>query len=748
MAIINGKLSWIAFLATLILQVESLDDQPLSLSMVEKIDRHLRRPRQAKNEEDAVSFLDDHGHEGNEDPRLIGSSRYTNEWVVEITGGKKAASNLAEDMGYEIIAEVPNFPNLYRLHKLNHPRQEKTHSHGLTRQLADDVRVMWAEQQFGKLRQKRDFLPADSWLEAEQLNLPEEDRPLVRVKRQDESENVPRLKRDDMKAPPKRKFRFNDELWESQWYMHDTRTLSSLPRLDLNVLPVYDSGFTGRGVNVVILDDGLELNHTDLLKNYVPEISYDINDDDPDPTPRYGRGLRNSHGTRCAGEIAMEANNEKCGVGVAFNAGIGGIRMLDGTVTDRVEATALIHALEKVDIYSASWGPSDDGRTVEGPGRLTRQSLYRGITEGRQGKGVIYIWAAGNGGRHRDNCNCDGYVSSIYTLAIGSVSEHGSFPWYGEKCASVLAVAYSSGAYTDQKIATVDLGNKCTTDHTGTSAAAPLAAGIVALALEANPSLTWRDVQHLTVWTSEYNALKDNLGWNENAAGLRFNIRFGFGLVNGAKFVETAVNWTTVPAKSICVIPAINQNPVALNNTVEASVEFQSDGCVATSDEVNYLEHVEVLLTIEYPVRGNLEIDLFSPAGTRTQVLQPRPKDVSSLGFSNWAFVSVHTWGEAPHGQWKLIVTDMLASGNSTQSLTGRVVNATLVLHGTSAQPDYRKKGARLYDDNFNKLAKSNIDWDEDNQVVDVHQLRAKNPTVSWNDLIGLKLFRRSVRSN
>ena len=57
------------------------------------------------------------------------------------------------------------------------------------------------------------------------------------------------------------------------------------------------------------------------------------------------------------------------------------------------------------------------------------------------------------------------------------------------------------------------------------------------------------------------------------------------------------------------------RNPVALNNTVEASVEFQSDGCVATSDEVNYLEHVEVLLTIEYPVRGNLEIDLFSPAG-------------------------------------------------------------------------------------------------------------------------------------
>lgn len=62
------------------------------------------------------------------------------------------------------------------------------------------------------------------------------------------------------------------------------------------------------------------------------------------------------------------------------------------------------------------------------------------------------MWASGNGGRKEDNCNCDGYVSSIYTLSIGSASESGAFPWYGEKCASTMAVTYSSGAYTDQKI--------------------------------------------------------------------------------------------------------------------------------------------------------------------------------------------------------------------------------------------------------------------------------------------------------
>lgn len=55
-----------------------------------------------------------------------------------------------------------------------------------------------------------------------------------------------------------------------------------------------------------------------------PDISWDCNENDADPSPRYDAHRRNSHGTRCAGEVAMSANNGKCGVGVAFNAKIGG----------------------------------------------------------------------------------------------------------------------------------------------------------------------------------------------------------------------------------------------------------------------------------------------------------------------------------------------------------------------------------------------------------------------------------------
>ena len=83
----------------------------------------------------------------------------------------------------------------------------------------------------------------------------------------------------------------------------------------------------------------------------------------------------NKHGTRCAGQVSAKANNSVCSVGIAFNSGIGGVCMLDGTITDAVEASSLSHNHQIIDIYSASWGPDDDGQTVDGPGPLTRRAL-------------------------------------------------------------------------------------------------------------------------------------------------------------------------------------------------------------------------------------------------------------------------------------------------------------------------------------------------------------------------------------
>ena len=110
---------------------------------------------------------------------------------------------------------------------------------------------------------------------------------------------------------------FNDELWDHQWYLHDTRTnLRALPDISLHVeVPTrtesselnclqeaWKQGLTGKGVRVVVLDDGLDWTHPDLAANYDPTISFDFNGNDSDPLPA---DSVNSHGTRCAGEVAM-----------------------------------------------------------------------------------------------------------------------------------------------------------------------------------------------------------------------------------------------------------------------------------------------------------------------------------------------------------------------------------------------------------------------------------------------------------
>ena len=55
--------------------------------------------------------------------------------------------------------------------------------------------------------------------------------------------------------------------------------------------------------------------------------------------------------------------------------------MLDGDVSDSVEAQALSFNPQHVDIYSASWGPEDNGRVVEGPDTLARHAFHRGILQ-------------------------------------------------------------------------------------------------------------------------------------------------------------------------------------------------------------------------------------------------------------------------------------------------------------------------------------------------------------------------------
>ncbi|VDN50109.1 unnamed protein product [Dracunculus medinensis] len=411
-----------------------------------------------------------------------------------------------------------------------------------------------------------------------------------------------------------------------------------------------------------------------------------------------------------------------------------GIRILGRKVTDRLEAEALLFNNNHIDIYSASWGPNDDGRTVDGPRRLSQIALMNGIKFGRQGKGSIFVWASGNGGLNNDDCSCDGYSSSIYTFSVASATENGNLPWYGEKCASILATTFSTGSSAERMIVTTDTGNKCTMDHSGTSASAPVAAAVIALGLEANPLLTWRDAQHIAIWTAQPHYLISNYGWRKNGIGLYFNPRFGFGMMNAFHFANVSKYWKNVPEQQTCttnfpsfakrgsllsgsfrrrdlfpymqIVDCILEVPMSAASIAEkvmfiteTIINFETDACQGRENEINIMEHVNLILDMDYPIRGHLAIYLISPQSTlpfqhvvckktRSQLLSLRRQDYSSKGFREWPFMSVHFWGENPRGIWQLEIADqsMLTIG-----LHGFVNNISLIIYGTKYQPEYQK---------------------------------------------------------
>ena len=321
----------------------------------------------------------------------------------------------------------------------------------------------------------------------------------------------------------------------------------------MNIEGAWNLGYSGKGVIVSILDDGIERDHPDLVSNYDPFASTDVNDNDDDPSARYDLENSNQHGTRCAGQVAAAQNNSLCGVGIAFNSKIGGIRMLDGKVSDVVEAKSLSFNKSHIDIYSASWGPNDNGTKLEGPGKLASLALKEGVTKGRGGKGSIYVWSSGNGGWYGDNCNCDGYASSIFTITVSSTTERGTIPWYSEPCSATIATTYSSGTDPDRKIVTTDLHHSCTTGHTGTSASSPMAAAIIALTLEANPALTWRDIQHIMVHTARPGNLQAP-DWRVNGMNRSVSHSYGYGLMDAEAMVRLATTWQLVPQQRSCEV--------------------------------------------------------------------------------------------------------------------------------------------------------------------------------------------------
>jgi subtilisin family serine protease len=462
----------------------------------------------------------------------------------------------------------------------------------------------------------------------------------------------------------KRAYRVADPEFGGQWHF-----------ADLNVQSVWDSGVLGDGVVVSIVDDGLQMTHPDLQAHFEADLSYDFNDDDPDVTPL---NTIDDHGTSAAGACCavnnmategVQSQGAFCGVGVAPNAHLSAVRLISRNTEDYQEVGVGYKADAGNDVYSNSWGPPDDGMRLEGPGPLAFKARERAMELGRRGLGVIYVWAAGNGRPRGDNCNYDGWANHRYALTIGAVGSDLKQPYYSENCASMFGVAPSNGH--GGGITTTDLLGKwgtassdCTTRFGGTSAAAPLGAGVVALVLSANRNLGWRDVQGIFALSSVPNDASDS-SWVTTGSGLRYSHKYGFGLINAERAVKLARDW-----KNYAGIDTIDSGVREVKKDFSEGLSvYAVFTCPPTKKRVL---HADLTMYVAHPRRGELQIQLKSPSGTVSELQEFHGDTHADIG--NWTYSSVVNWHEAPAGEWQVLLVNQPKS-------TGTWITYQLVLH-------------------------------------------------------------------
>ena len=424
-----------------------------------------------------------------------------------------------------------------------------------------------------------------------------------------------------------------DPIFGDQWHLFNTVQLGH----DINVTSVWTQGITGQNTTVVMVDDGIDMYSDDLKDNYFAEGSYDFNEDTDEPKPRLSD---DRHGTRCAGEIAA-VRNGVCGVGVAYNAKIGGLRILSKVITDEDEAVAMNYKYQQNQIYSCSWGPPDDGMSMDAPGILIERAMVHAVQNGRGGKGNIFVFAAGNGAGAGDNCNFDGYTNSIYSITVGAIDRKGMHPFYSEKCSAQLVVTYSSGS--GDAIHTTDVGvNACYENHGGTSAAAPLGAGIFALAFSVRPELTWRDLQNILVETAV--PINEEEEWDTTHIGKKFSHTYGYGKLDAYRVVEKAKEIELLKPQAWLKSPwlhvkhKIPEGVEGLLSSFEVSEEDMKNA------NLERLEHVTVTMNIEHTRRGDLSVELRSPTGIVSHLSVVRRLDEAPQGYVDWTFSSVAHW--------------------------------------------------------------------------------------------------------
>ena len=525
-----------------------------------------------------------------------------------------------------------------------------------------------------------------------------------------------------------------DPLRYQQWHIANDGTVNTYALrdgeagVDVNSSNVYKSGYTGSGVRVVVSDSGGEINHDDLVDNMINGAHKDYTLSPPyigTPT------ATNAHGTAVGGIIAARGWNNKGGIGVAPFAELAFFQFLSSSQSS---AILFDQASGNFDIFNYSYGDTllfDTRPDEDYIDHLRFQS---------QTNRKFYVKAAGNEYTLNTNNICAPHNAnapfeneSPFMLVIGALDASGEKAQYSNT-GSNLWVSAPGGDYgsTDPAILTTDLltclkgfaksssfqvnefefghpeNINChyTSVMNGTSAAVPMVSGVIALILEANPSLSHRDVKHILAMSSRkidpnhdsvfgtdhpskafvgctdlnLSGYDYELGWVQNNAGIWFNNFYGFGSVDAEAAVSLALNFNQPSVDPLGWLPLpslIETNPNFTSSSYDSgaislAIPDNSNTGVTHTQTIAHsgnlkVETVMINVQVSHTSSGQVGVELTSPSGTKSILLNINNSFLLDTDRNLNMTLSSHAfYGEDLNGNWTIKLIDGRAGSTGT----------------------------------------------------------------------------------
>lgn len=433
------------------------------------------------------------------------------------------------------------------------------------------------------------------------------------------------------------------------------------PTTGIDVIKAWQN-YTGAGIKIGIVDDGIDYNHPDLSPNYLSNLDYDATNGGSDA---YGTSS-DSHGTTVAGVLA--AAHDGSGIaGIAYLAGIAGFRISYSTRGASQIADAFNHlATNGMDVANASWGYSaayQDNFFSSSFGS-SKSAILNDAANGRGGLGIDMVFAAGNGRATGDSVNYHNFQNDPYVITVAATDINGHVTTFSTPGAALLVSAPGLGTYTDDRLGSAGYSTDDYTSAAGTSYSAPTVAGIIALMLEANPNLGYRDVMDILAYSAK-NSDPTNTGWQTNGAhdwnggGLHFSNDYGFGLVDATAAVRLAESWQKQSTYA-------NMSTESASHTDNAAIP---DGSGSLQSQITFassldVEKMVIDLNVTHAHVADLTVTLTSSSGT-TALLASHPSGGTGSGIV-FETTANSFWGEDAKGTWTLTVTDSVSGGIGT----------------------------------------------------------------------------------